>query len=181
MIPPTPAKRTTATNGNLRLFALTVDFPASVRASWVTSTITELAGRHWQTSSEIWKIDSLKKSESILQMMTNNAARADVIVIAVSSLTQLDTSLIQWLDALVALKIMHPASGLLIGLLGDETTKTVELDKVVKPLIHYARLMGRDFIWHSMIECALNDADWLTENIESLLTRKAHISARHSI
>jgi hypothetical protein len=180
MNPSTSVKRAPATNGKLRLFALSADFPASVRARWVTSTISGLAGLHWQTLSEIWKIDSLKKSERIRHMMTNNAANADVIVIAISSLTQTDPALIQWLDTLAALKIVHPAASLLIGLLGNETTKTGELDKTVKPLINCARQMGRDFIWHSMIECALNDSDWLTENIEGLLTRKAHVSTRYS-
>ena len=181
MIPSTPARRAAATNGKLRLFALAVDFPASVRARWVMGTISELAGSPWRTLSEIWKIDSLKKSENIRQIMADNAANADVIVIAVSSLTQLDPVLIQWLDALAALKTLHPASGLLIGLLGNETTKTAELDKAVKPLMHYTRQMGRDFIWHSMIECALNDTDWLTENIESLLARKVQVPVGHSI
>jgi hypothetical protein len=162
-----------ATNGKLRLFSLYVDFPASVSARWAACAIARLAGPDWQTPTEMWKIDSLKASESIRQMMTGDAAKADVIIIAVSSLEPPpDPALIKWLDLLAALPAAQPAPCLLIGLLGDNDTKTGELDRTVKPLIRCAQQAGRDFIWHWMGETAMSDSDWLAENIKDLLARK---------
>jgi hypothetical protein len=167
-----PVMQDPATNGKLRLFSLYADLPASVCARWATCTINKLAGPDWQTSTEMWKIDSLRSSESILEMMTQDAANADVIVVAVTSLAQTDPALMEWLDSLTHWQTSRPAANLLIGLLGDDDTKTRELDRIVKPLIRCAQQTRRDFIWHWMGEDAMSDSDWLTDNIKNLLTRK---------
>ena len=164
--PMTPASR------KLRLFSVYVDFPASVYARWAASEIRKLAGPEWQTGSEMWKIDSFKASAALRQMMTHDATTADVIILVVSSLAQPDPALFQWLDSLVAGKTGNPASGLLIGLLGDEKTKTAELDSTVKPLIRCAQQTGREFIWHWMGENSLNDPEWMIDDIKNLLARK---------
>ena len=160
------------TNGKLRLLSLYADLPAAVRARWAVGSMVRLAGPHWQTTSEMWKIDSLRVSQPIRQMITADAAKADVIVIAASSLAQCDPVLIQCLNSLEAGRDDRPLSGLLVGLLGDDETTTAELAGVVKPLIHCAQKMGWNFIWHWMGEDAMSDADWLTANLENLLVSK---------
>jgi len=163
----------TPANGKLRLLSLYADLPASVRARWAISTITKLASPQWQTASDMWKIDSLHVSQPIRQLITDDAANADVLIIAASSLKYGEPMLIKWLDSLKTRTSNRPVSGLLVGLLGDEETKTMELGGVVKPLIHCAQQMGWNFIWHWMGEDAMSDADWLTSNIETLLVSKS--------
>jgi hypothetical protein len=165
-------KQAPPTNGDLRVFSLYVDFPASVRARWMVCTIIKLAGPCWNTTSEMWKTDSLRAGERIRKMITQDAANADVILVAVSSLAQSEPTLIEWLDCLAAEKTRRPVAGLLLGLLGDEETQTGELAGTVKPLIRCAQQTGREFIWHSMREDAMTGADWLTEDLENLLARK---------
>lgn len=162
----------TATNGKLRLLSLYGDIPASVRARWVANKIAKLAGPHWPTTSEMWKIDTLQVSEPIRQMITNDAANADVIIIAASSSAHSEPALMEWLVSLEVRKDNHPASGLLVGLLDDDETQTAELSSVVKPLLDCAQQMGWNFIWHRMGEGAMNDASWLTASMENLLAGK---------
>ena len=162
----------TATNGKLRLLSLYGDLPASVRTRWAAAMVARLAGPHWQITSEMWKIDSLQVSEPIREMITNDAANADVIIIAASSLTQHEPALIQWLHSLEACKHNHPFAGLLVGLLGDDETARADLGCVVNPLIHFAHLGDRDFIWRWMEQSAMNDSSWLTGGVNQLLNRK---------
>ena len=100
-------------NRKLRLLSLYLDFAASIRARWATSQIIKIAGQHWQSSLEMWKFDSLAVSEPIRKMVTKDAANADVIVIAVSSLKQRPSELIDWLDSLKELKPNRSVSALL--------------------------------------------------------------------
>jgi hypothetical protein len=161
-----------ATAGKLSLFSLYVDFPSSVDARWLASTMKRLAGSHWQTSSEMWKVDSLAASEPIRQMITNDAANADVIIVAVSSLTHREPALVQWLESLAAETGGRPGAGLIIGLLGDEETKAADMEWTVKSLLRCAHQAGRDFIWRWMGEGAMNDDSWLTDDFKNLLARK---------
>ena len=94
----TLAHRETIASARLRLFALYVDFPASVRARWATSTIGQMAGKSWTVSSELWKIDSLKAGAAVREMVTTEAAKADIILVVVSSLNYRQTDMIQWLE-----------------------------------------------------------------------------------
>jgi hypothetical protein len=169
-------KEAETTNGKLRLLSLYGDLPASVRARWVSGAIARLAGPQWQPISEMWKIDSLQVSEPIRQMITNDAANADVIIIAVSSLAQSELVLTQWLDSLKARGNNRSVSGLLVALLGDEETTTVELGRAVKPLTHFAQVADRDFIWHWMDNGALNDTSWLAGSVLGLLSRKSAVN-----
>lgn len=156
------------TNGKFRLLSLYGDVAASGRARWAVSAIARVAGPDWQTTSETWKIDSLNVSQPIRQMITNDAANADAILIAAGSL---EPALLQWLDSLETRN--RPVPGLLIGLIGDDETTTVDLSLVVKPLIHGAQKMGWNFIWHWMGEDAMSDADWLTAHVQDLLAGKS--------
>jgi hypothetical protein len=105
-------------------------------------------------------------------MITQDAADADVLVIAMSSLDWRELELVQWLDSLTAGKANRPGPGLFIGLLGDGRGQAVELDWTVKEFLRCARQMDRDFIWHWMGRDAMVDDDWLTDSVEALLTRK---------
>jgi hypothetical protein len=162
----------TVTNGKLHLFSLYADFEASVRARRVVGTITQLTGQHWQCSSEMWKLDSLATSQPIKKMITDDAANADVLVIAASSLEKCAFDLVHWLDFLANRKPNRSLSGLLVGLLGNEENKSQELSGTVKRLINCAQKTNRDFVWQWMGQDAPADCDWLTEGVERLLTRK---------
>ena len=173
------AREVAVTNGKLHLLSLYGDLPASVRARWAAGAIARLAGPPWKTTSEMWKIDSLQVSAPIREMITNDAANADVII-AASSLAHSEPALFQWLESLKDCKGNRPVTGLLIGLLGDEETTTVDLDGVVKPLLHCAQQTDRNFIWHRMETGAMNGSDWLADSVNELLSRKsaAHGSPR---
>jgi hypothetical protein len=104
--------------------------------------------------------------------MIQDAAAADVLIIALSSLDQRESKLVEWLEALMDRKADRPGSGLMIGLLGDEDHEAGELGWTVKQLIRCAQRMGRDFIWHWMGREAINDTTWLNESVEKYLSRK---------
>jgi hypothetical protein len=161
-----------AGNGKLQLLSLYGDLPASVRARRAAGAITRLAGPHWQVTSEMWKHDSLQMSRPIRDMITRDSANADIIIVAASSLSQSEPALVPWLNSLEAGRNNHPFAGLLIGLLGDEEIHAADLDGVVKPLMCYARAADRDFIWHRMEKDALDDAGWMADSVQALLSRK---------
>ncbi len=156
----------------LHLFSLYVDFPAAVRARWATGQISRLAGKQWKTSAEMWNLDSLTTSEPIRKMITRDAADADVLVIAMSSLDWRELELVEWLNSLAAGKANRPEPGLFLGLLGDGRGEAVELDWTVRQFLRCARQMDRDFIWHWMNRDAMVDDDWLRDIAEALVMRR---------
>jgi hypothetical protein len=156
----------------LKVFSLYVDFAAAVRARWATSQIAALAGEHWKSSSEMWNLDSVAASEPIRKMIAQDAMDADVLVIAMSSMERRELKLVDWLDSLSEGKANRAASGLFIGLLGDERQSAGELDWTVKQFLGCAQRTDRDFIWHWMEEGVMDNNDWLAGSVESLLTRK---------
>jgi hypothetical protein len=160
------------TDRKLRMFSLYVDFAAAARARWAISQISQLAGEHWKPSTEMWNLDSLAANGFLRKMITRDAADADVLIIAVSSLDRRETELVQWLDSVAAFKTNRPVSGLLIGLLGDEDQRPGELDWTVKQFLRCAQRLDQDFIWRWMEQGAMNDRDWLIDSVEALLTRK---------
>lgn len=165
--------------GALRLFSLHLDFPASVRARWAVGTITRLAGSHWACTSEMWKIESLNTASSIRKMLTDEAVKSDVLIIALSSLNRRESDLIQWLQTLAPGPGGPLAPGLLIGLFGDETQLARELDWTVKQFMKCARTSGRDFIWHWMGEAAAGEPEWLASHLETFLARKLTAADQH--
>lgn len=60
-------------NEKLRLLSLYADLPASVRARATAGLIAILAGPCWQTTSEMWKIDSLQIGAPIREMISDDA------------------------------------------------------------------------------------------------------------
>jgi hypothetical protein len=158
--------------GRLRLFSLYLDSDAAVRARWATSQISRLAGEHWKSSTEMWNLDTLTASDPIRTMITQDAANADVIVAAMSSLDRRVLELIQWLDSLTAWKANRPVSGLFIGLFGDEDQPAGELDWTVEQFLRCAQRNDRDFIWRWMGQAAMADGGWLADSVKVLLSRK---------
>lgn len=156
----------------LRLFSLYLDFTASTHAKWANGIITKLLSPQWKTQNELWHLDSFKASKQLWNLMLQDAADADVLIVALSSLDQRESKLIEWLDALAGKEGGKPFSGLFIGLLGDEEHEAGELRWVVTGFLDCARKMGRDFIWHWMGQEAMNDTTWLTDNVEKVLSRK---------
>jgi hypothetical protein len=166
-------KQKTQTNTKLRLFSLYVDFAASLRAKWASGTITKLVGPRWKTCSEMWNLDSFKVSQQkIGRIILQDAAAADVLIVALSSLDQREPNLVEWLNALTGRKAQRPAPGLFIGLLGDEDHDAGELRWTVQQFIGCAQKMGMDFIWHWMGQEAISETTWLTDNMEKFLSRK---------
>lgn len=161
---------TTAANGNLQVLSLYEDLPASVRARWATGVITKLASPHRKTNPTMWKIGSLASSQPIKEMISTDAANADVIIIAISSLGHRADDLFQWLDSLPARETKRTVPGLLIGLLGDDEEQSPELDWTVEQLMRCAQQADRHFIWHWMEEGAMSNSDWLTESAGKHLT-----------
>lgn len=156
----------------MRLFSLYVDYAASAYARWATGIITKLAGPRWQFSTEMWNLDALSASEPIRKMITGDAAEADVLLIAASSLDQREAKLIEWLNSLAEWQPGRPAYGLLVGLFGDEENRSRELEWTVAQFTGCARQMGRELVVQWMEWEAMNDAAWLTERVETLLVRK---------
>ncbi len=162
------------TDERIRLFSLYVDYAAAVRARWVTSQITRLVGEHWKTPAEMWDLDLLTDSDPIQKMMSKNAAEADVLIVAMSSLDRRELELIQCLNSLTAEKSKSPVSRLFIGLLGDEKHPAGELEWTVEQFLNCAQRMNRDFIWRWMEPEAMSDGDWLADSVAALLNRKQH-------
>jgi hypothetical protein len=165
-------ERETQADAKLRLFALYVDFAASIRARWATSAIIKLAAPRWKSTSEMWTLDSFRASQPLRKIMLQDAAKADVLVIALSSLDQREPGLIEWLNALANQKAEQSGSSLIIGLLGDQDHGAGELGWTVKQFLRCAQRMGRDFIWQWMGQESFNDTTWLTDSVEKFLLRK---------
>jgi hypothetical protein len=160
----------------LRLFSIYVDFTASTHVKWAGDTITKLVGQHWKAHNEMWHLDSFKASKQLWDLMLQDAADSDVLIVALSSLDQRESKLIEWLDALVDKRRDNRGVGLIIGLLGDEDHEAGELGWTVKGCLSCAQKMGRDFIWQWMGQEAMNDNSWLVDNVEKVLSRKrAHL------
>ena len=174
----TLTKQEPGKNTKLRLFSLYVDFAASVPARWASGVITSLVGPMWKTHCEMWNLNTFKESQQLRELMLQDAAEADVLVIALTSLDQRQTELIEWLEALAAKQAGHLGAGIFIGLLGDEAHEAGELRWTVKRFIGCAQRMGRDFIWQWMGQGAINDATWLTDNIEKFMSSKQFLSNR---
>lgn len=163
----------TATNGKLHLFSIYTDFGAYKHIKWTVSTIAKLTCHRCQSSSEIWKLDSLTANESMHRMLAKDGANADVLIVAVNSLEYRTPELIQWLDSLTPLPPYR--TGLMIGLLGDEENKSEELDWTARQLIRCAHKTNRKFIWHWTGLHNLDDTDWLVKGVETLFTRQPYI------
>src|SRR5262249_27444992 len=91
----------TAARRRLRMFTLYADFPAGIRARRLGNQVAGLVGSDWETSAEMWKLDSVAPVGPIRDMIAQEAGESDVLMIAISSLDAPDTSVIRWLNSLV--------------------------------------------------------------------------------
>ncbi|MGO8763587.1 MAG: hypothetical protein ACLQSR_00445 [Limisphaerales bacterium] len=157
----------------LRLFSLYLDFAAAGRARWAAGRLSQLAGENqWESSAEMWSLDSLMAVKSLQKTIARDAARADVLIIAISSLEWREPKLTRWLDSLVAPEGHRRHSGLLIGLLGDEKSRAYELDWTTRQFLRCAQRTDRDFCWRWMDSEAMTDDHWLVDGVEALLNRE---------
>jgi hypothetical protein len=161
------------TSRALNVFSLYVDFPAGLRAKWAASQITRRAGKRWEVSAQVWKLDSFITAGSIRNLICEEAAQADVLVVALSSLDQPEQEVIAWLKSLAPARQPDVApGGLLLGLLGDDEHWVKAKDPMVQQLAAVARRRNMDFGWQWMERDAMEDSEWLTGRVEQLLDRK---------
>lgn len=153
---------------NVALFAVHTDIAALANERWAVSQIKLTAGQTWMLRSESWKLDVLLAGGIIRKTAAVRAARADILIIAASSLEQRNESLIHWLNS-VAAATNITAPRLLIGLLGSPDAKATELDWNVKQLLQCARTMNGEFIWLWMGNDTVIDGDSLTEDVANHL------------
>jgi len=153
----------------LNLFSLYVDFPAGLRAKWAAGQITRRVAKRWEITAQTWKLDSVITSGSIRNLIGEEAAQADILVVAFSSLDKPEQAVIDWLESLAP---ALATGGLLLGLLGDDTNWVTSRDAMVKKLATVALRRGMDFGWHWMGKDAMEDPEWLTHRVDQLLDRK---------
>src|SRR5262245_45732369 len=110
----------------LRVFTLYGDFPAGIRAKRLIHRMISLAGKDWELSAEMWKLDSVAPIGPIRDMIAEEAGESDVLLIAVSSVEQPDPAVIRWLHTLVHWKANRTIPGLLVGFPGDEEHRVDE-------------------------------------------------------
>jgi hypothetical protein len=160
--------RATAT---LRLFTLYVDFPAGFRARHLTKQIAASAGNDWHVRVEMWKLDAIGPIGPIRDMIAQEAGEADVLLVATSSLDQLDPAVVRWLESLVHWRANRAIPGLLIGLLAGDDGIVQEVNRSVRPLAAFARRTGMDF-WHTPTADTPVDSGWLADGVRRLLDAK---------
>jgi hypothetical protein len=161
--------RATAT---LRLFTLYVDFPAGFRARHLTKQIAASAGNDWRVRVEMWKLDAIGPVGPIRDMIAQEAGEADVLLVATSSLDQLDPAVVRWLESLVHWRANRAIPGLLIGLLAGDDGIVQEVNRSVRPLAAFARRTGMDFVWHTPTADTPVDSGWLADGVRRLLDAK---------
>ena len=161
-----------AVRRRLRVFSLYLDFAGSLRARWANCTLGELAGEHWITSTEMWRLDSIASSPAILKLSTGEAARADVLLVVVNALNYRQHELIEWLAALAHHSTDRQTPGLLMAIFGDDEHHSGELAWTVQRCQECAGPMNRDFIWHQMAAGPTLDHAWLKKNLALFLDRK---------
>jgi hypothetical protein len=122
----------------------------------------------------MWKLDSVAPVGPIRDMIAQEAGESDVLMIAISSLDQPDTSVIRWLHSLVNWKSNRLVPGLLVGLLGDEEHRVTDGNWAVNELAIFARRTQMDLAWCAVGRDAALDSDWLRAGLERLLAAKAN-------
>jgi hypothetical protein len=156
----------------LRWFTLYADYPAAIRAKRLAENVSRAIGREWQLSAEMWKLDAIAPVGSIRNLIAQEAAEADVLLIAVSSLDQPDPAVIEWLHSLVDWKANRVIPGLLVGLLGDEDHKVSDQNWLVEELMQFAGRTQMRLAWHVCGQELVEDSHWLNADVEHLLVRK---------
>ena len=164
--------RGTMVHGRLRVFSLYVDFPGSIRARWANSSISQFAGEHWITSTELWRLDSLATNAALHRMVNGKAARAEVLLVTISSLDYRQHELMRWLESLALWPTDRQDPGLFVGVFGDDNRHASELNWTLQQCRNSSREMNRDFVWHKMETGATENFVWLKAHLSHFLSRK---------
>jgi len=162
-----------AVKGRLRIFTCYMDFPAGVRAKRLADQIISMAGADPDTSIEMWKMDSVPEIGPLMAIIAQEAAQADVLIIAASSPASPDPVLQRWLYSLAVRNDRTPADRLLIALLGCENVWRDEADQTVVALGDFARRNGMEFVWRTMEPHFRNEFGLLPVQLERFLHRNA--------
>jgi hypothetical protein len=156
----------------LRWFTLYADYPAAIRAKRLAAGVARTVGREWQLSAEMWKLDAIAPVGSIRNLIAQEAAEADVLLIAISALDPPDQAVIEWLHSLVDWKANRLIPGLLVGLLGDEDHQVTQQSWMVEELTRFAGRTQMSLAWHVCDQEFAEDSSWLNGDVENLLARK---------
>ena len=161
-----------ANDERLRIFSVYADFAAASRIRWASARIAALASAGREPSAEMWSVSSVITTGSLGKIIVQEAAAADLLIVAMSSLDQREIGLMQWLELLPVQKKSSASQGLLIGLFGDDRNQAGELEWAVSQFSRIARESKMNFIWSWMAEEVLENADWLTGNVTDYCARK---------
>ena len=121
----------------------------------------------------MWNLDSLFASDPIRTMITQDAAEADVVVVAMSSLDRRMLELIRvagFPDRLTRRTARAPDCSSACSV-----TRSSRRGNWIGRWNKFCVApngMDRDFIWRWMGRGALADGDWLADSVEVLLSRK---------
>jgi hypothetical protein len=155
----------------VRVFALCLDSQAVERARWLTRQLAGSGAGPHEILAQTWTLASAINGRSIRDWVAQDAAGCDVLVIAMSYLSQREPALIQWLNSLTLWKQSSRRGALLLGLFGDEDRPAGELAWLVSELGSFARRTGRQFLWQWMADGAMRDTEWLDACIEECVSR----------
>ena len=158
--------------GRLRLFTLYADYPAGIRARRLAARVKQLTASEWDVVAEMWKLDSVAPVGPIREMIAQEAGESDVLLIAVSSVSETEPALVDWLSSLVNWKANRLVPGLLVGLLGDDEVTIEENNGTLDQLAAFAQKTQMNFAWQTAGPAAIQDFDWLAADLEKLLERK---------
>jgi hypothetical protein len=160
------------TKARLRWFTVYADYPAAIRAKHLAAGVSRSISHEWQLSAEMWKLDCIAPVGSIRELIMQEAADADVLLLAISALESPDSAVIQWLQSLVEWKANRAFPGLLVGLFGDEDHKVAEKNWMVEQLSLFAGRTQMSFAWHASGQEFVEDSSWLDVELENFLARK---------
>ncbi len=164
------------TDGSLAVFVLYADFAAGIRGKRLSRVIGKIAA-NVRVSSELWKLDSISPAGIIRRMIAQQAAEADILVIADSMPAGPNPRLNEWLESLVNWKAHRIFPGTLVGLLGDEEHAVDATDWSVNELAAFARKTRMHWRWSSGAREAWENGEWLTEVIERTCEEKRAFAA----
>ena len=173
MNPIFPTELAGQTQECLQLLVFYTDFPAGVRAKQWTDQITLLAGPDRKMLVQFWKLDSIPKIGPLRGIIARDASAADVLIIALSSPAQEDLFISSWLKWLSATKSQRLARGLLLGVLGDKTTKAAELDQLLSTLFLFACRAQLDFVLPTAGDKSMPGWELIADHFNQMTNRKA--------
>lgn len=157
----------------LQLLVFYTDFPAGVRAKQLTDKITSLAGHDWKACVQFWKLDSIPKIGPLKGIIVRDASAADVVIMASSAPAQDDPVISAWLKLLAATKSQRLVRGLLVGVLGGETTTAAEMDQLLSTLFLCSCRAQLDFVLQTAGDKSRAGWERMADHFKQMINRKA--------